>query len=46
MAVHVADALVHNEASPELDVKALGDAGLMGQVPHWQRIENELVALR
>ena len=46
MAVHVADALVHNQASPELDVKAFGDAGLMGQLPRWQRLESEMVALR
>jgi HD-like signal output (HDOD) protein/ActR/RegA family two-component response regulator len=46
MAVHLADALVHNQASPELDVKALRDAGLMEQLPYWQRLHNELVAPR
>ena len=33
MAVHVADALVHNPASPEFDVQAVRDAGLSEQIP-------------
>ncbi|MGA3099558.1 MAG: response regulator [Bryobacteraceae bacterium] len=46
MAVHVADALAHNHASPELDAKALGDAGLMEQLPRWRRLQNELAVPR
>ncbi|HUP03341.1 MAG TPA: response regulator [Bryobacteraceae bacterium] len=38
LAVHAADALIHNRNCPELDTEALGLAGLMGQVPHWQQI--------
>ena len=43
MAVHVADALVNNQDSPELDLAALADAGLTEQLPRWQRLQSELV---
>jgi putative nucleotidyltransferase with HDIG domain len=42
LAVHIADALVHNQANPGFDAKAVGDAGLTEQLPRWRQLQSEL----
>jgi putative nucleotidyltransferase with HDIG domain len=44
LAVHAANALIQNRNRPELDIVAVGGAGLLEHVAQWQRLRNELVA--
>ena len=46
LAVHAADALIHNRTYPEFDMESLRSAGLMEQVPHWQQLLSESAAQR
>lgn len=41
LAVHAADALVHNPTRPEFDEDGLRNAGLMEQAPRWQQFPTE-----
>jgi putative nucleotidyltransferase with HDIG domain len=41
LAVHAADALVHNQTRPEFDVESLTHAGMMEQLPRWQQLCSE-----
>jgi HD-like signal output (HDOD) protein/ActR/RegA family two-component response regulator len=44
LAVHVADALIHDRRYPEIDLESLSSAGLMDQVPRWQQLLEEPAA--
>jgi HD-like signal output (HDOD) protein len=44
LAVHAANALIHNQAYPEIDMESLAAAGLAAQVPRWRQLLNEAFA--